>query len=71
MTRIQALPLIPAKVAIDLIDDTHKVKLYFTQFSTRIYLNRSLTASDLFHVFTLSIKFYTFHCYIFKISDDV
>ena len=71
MTRIKALPLIPVKVAIDLIDDTHKVKLYFTQFSTRIYLNRSLTTSDLFHVFTLSIKFYTFHCYIFKISDDV
>ena len=38
-----------------LLNDTHREKLYFTQFSTRI------AAYDLFYVFRQSIKFYTFH----------
>ena len=33
-------------------------KLSFTQFSTT---NIRLAASDLFHMFTQSIEFYTFH----------
>ena len=41
-------------------------KLYFTQFSIRFYLNRSLAASGLFPMFTKSIKFYTFYCHILK-----
>ena len=69
MARIQALPLISIIVATNLINDAHREKLYFTQFSTRIYWNRSLAASDFFHVFTLTIKFYTFHCQIFKTTD--
>ena len=39
------------------------------QFSTRISQNRILASSDLFDVFTLSIKFYTFHCHILKSTD--
>ena len=41
-----------------MVNDTHREKLCFTQFSKK---NGWLAASDLFHVFTLSIKFYTFH----------
>ena len=41
----------------------------FTQFSTIIYWNRSLAASDLFHMFTQSINFYAFHCQILKSID--
>ena len=33
-------------------------QLYYTQFITRIYWNRSLAASDIFPMFTQSIKFY-------------
>ena len=44
-------------------------KLRFTQFSTRIYWNRSLAPSDLFHIFTQSIKFHWFQCHILKFTD--
>ena len=47
-------------------NDTHREKLCFTRFSTRIDWNRSLSASDLFHTFTQSIKLYPFHCHILK-----
>ena len=33
-------------------------KLIFTQFSTKIYWNKSLAASNLFYMITQSIKFY-------------
>ena len=42
-------------------NDTHREKLCFTQFSTRIYWNRGLAVSDLFRVFTQSVKFYAVH----------
>ena len=45
-------------------------KQCFTQFSARIYLNRSLTASDFFHMFTWSVKLYTFYCHMLKSADD-
>ena len=51
------------------VNDTHREKLCFTHFSTRIYWNRSLAASDLFHMFTQPIKFYIFHCHILKSAD--
>ena len=54
----------------------------FTQFSARIYCNRSLVASDPFPVFKQSvvasdplpmfkqsIDFYTFYCHIKKSAD--
>ena len=54
----------------------------FTQFSARIYCNRSLVASDPFPVFKQSIvasdpfpmfkqsiDFYTFYCHIKKSTD--
>ena len=44
------------------INNTHREKLCFAQFTKRIYWNRSLADSDLFHMFTQSIKLYTFHC---------
>ena len=44
------------------INDTHREKLC-TQFSIR---NGWLPASDLFPVFTQSIKFYTFHYDVLK-----
>ena len=37
-------------------NNTHREKLSFTQFSTRIYCNTRLAASDLFYMFTQSIK---------------
>ena len=43
---------------------SHKIKLCFTQFRKKIYWNKTLAASDLFHMFTQSIKFYTFKCHI-------
>ena len=36
----------------DIFNDTYREKLCFTQFNTRIYLNRSLAASNLFNMFT-------------------
>ena len=33
---------------VPMFNDTHKEKPYFTQFSTRVYRNRSLAASDIF-----------------------
>ena len=38
-------------------------KKCFTQFSTR------MAASDLFHMFKQSIKFYTFYYHVFKSTD--
>ena len=35
--------------------------LYFTVISTKIHLNTRLAASDTFHVFTQSIKFFKFY----------
>ena len=40
----------------------------FTQFSTR---NGRLAASDLFHMFTQSIKFYTFHYHVLKVQSCI
>ena len=50
-----------------LVNDTDREKLCFTQFSEA--KNRSLAATDLFHIFTQSIKFYTFQCHILKSTD--
>ena len=50
-------------------NNAHREKLCLTQFSTRIYWNRSLAASDLFHMFIQSIKFHTFNCNILKNND--
>ena len=47
----------------------HMEKLRFTHFRTRIDQDRSLAASDLFHMFTKSIKFYTFHCHMLNSRD--
>ena len=33
------------------------------------YKNGCLAASDLFHMFTQSIKFYTFHCHLLKRAE--
>ena len=49
--------------------DVHMEKNCFAQFSKRIYWNRSLATFELFHMFTKSIEFYTFHCNILKSSD--
>ena len=45
------------------INDTHRKKLCFTQFSTRMAASLGcLAASDVFfHVFSQTIKFYTFY----------
>ena len=47
------------------LNDTHREKLCFTQFSIR---NGWLAASDLFRIFTQSIKFYTFHYHVLKVQ---
>ena len=41
-------------------------KNWFTEFSTKICSNRNFAGSDLFHMFTQSIKFSTFHCHLVK-----
>ena len=46
---------------IEGLNNTHRKKLCSTQFSTKIYSNRTLAASGLFPMFTQWIKFYTFH----------
>ena len=46
------------------LDDTHREKLCFTQFSTR---HGCLAASHLFHMFTHSNKFYTFHYHVLRV----
>ena len=46
-------------------NDTHREKLCFTQFSIR---NGWLAASDLFRIFTQSIKIYTFHYHVLKVQ---
>ena len=40
------------------LDDTHRERLAFHSIQ---YKNGWLAATDLFHMFTQSIKFYTFH----------
>ena len=35
--------------------------MYFTEFSTKIHWNTRLVASDVFHMFTQSVKFFWFH----------
>ena len=47
------------------INDTHREKLLFYSIQ---YKNGCLTASDLFRVFTQSVKFYTFNHYILRIQ---
>ena len=44
-------------------NDTHRVLQCFTQFNIR------MAVSDLFHVFTKSIKFYTFYYHIVRSTD--
>ena len=41
----------------------------FTAFSTGIYSNRSFTVSNFFHMYTLLIKCYPFHCHLGKGAD--
>ena len=43
-------------------NDTHREKLCFIQFSTRM-------AASLFHMFTESVKFYAFYYYVLKGTD--
>ena len=43
--------------------------IFSTQFSTRVYWSRSMTASDFCHMCTQSIKFYTLNCHILKSKD--
>ena len=50
-------------------NDTHR-KDCFAQFSKRIYWNISLTASDLFPMFTQSVYFYTFYFHRLEKSDS-
>ena len=45
-------------------NNTHREKLCFIPFSTRIYRNRCLAAPDLCHIFTQSIELFTFNCHI-------
>ena len=48
------------------INDTHREKLYLNQ-----YKNGCLAFSDLFHILTQSIKFYTFNSfYTFEKYDS-
>ena len=45
------------KVLLELfLNTTNREKLSFTQFSTRVFWNRSLAPSELFHMFTQSIE---------------
>ena len=48
---------------IDVPKDAHREQFRFTQFSTRIATWQLLT---IFHMFTQSIKFCTFHYHILK-----
>ena len=43
--------------------NTQMEKLCLTQFSTKIYFNRNLAASDVFQMFAQSIQFYICFCY--------
>ena len=47
-----------------LINDTHREKLFYSIH----YKNGRLAASDLFHMFTQTIKFYTFYYHVLKIT---
>ena len=44
-----------------LIIDTPGKNLCFTEFSTKIHWSASLAASDVFYMFTQSMKFFWFH----------
>ena len=48
---------------LDKINDTHRVKTVYYSFQ---YKNGCLVASDLFHMFTQPIKFYTFHYHVLR-----
>ena len=50
---------------LSIINDTHREKL---RYSVQ-YKNGWLAASDLFDVFTQSIKFYEFHHHVLKSTD--
>ena len=58
-------------------NETHLEKLCFTQYSTKVFWKRRLTAFDfdsyllLIHMFGQSIAFYAFHCHILKSADVV
>ena len=45
----------------DKLNDTHGKNLCFTEFSTKIHWNTRLAASNVFHMFKQSIKFFWFH----------
>ena len=47
------------------VNDTHREKTLFHSFQHK---NGCVVASDLFHVFTQSIKFYTFHHHILRVQ---
>ena len=47
------------------LNDTHREKLFYSVQDK----NGCLAASDLFHMFTQSVKFYTFYYYVLKSSD--
>ena len=50
---------------VSFINDSYGEKLFYLVQ----YKNRRLAASDLFHMFTQSIKFYTFHYQVLKSPD--
>ena len=52
-------------ILIQHVNDTHWEKLRFTKLCIR---NVWLAASDLFRMFTQSIKFYTFHYHVLKVQ---
>ena len=49
------------------VNDTHRERLMFHSIQ---YRNDWLAAYDLFHMFTQSIKFYTFHYQMFEKCDS-
>ena len=51
----------------DTLKDTQRETLFYSIQYKNLFI--SLTASDIFHVFTQTIKFYTFHCHILKSTD--
>ena len=58
MMGLVVLKITQSKTLKHFINDTHRERLVFRSIE---YRNDWLTASDLFHMFTQSIKFYTFH----------
>ena len=49
-------------------NDTHTAKLLYAMH-TEISWNINLAVSEIFHMFTQSIKFYTSHCHILQSTD--